>query len=128
MYFIYFVSAYSKRELLRYYGSAYLIIAVLETILFTIMGGNYTFRDIVINFSIWGVVWLVTCFTYPLFLKDADPTMLKLPKEFALLGYVIIIVVYYITYKKHKESLEKRVGRKLSFTQILDLYFPANPS
>ncbi|MHA1853793.1 MAG: hypothetical protein ACTSUF_09870 [Candidatus Heimdallarchaeaceae archaeon] len=122
------MSGYSKRELLRYYGSTYLIIAVLETVLFTIMGGNYTLRDIVINFSIWGVVWLVTCFTYPLFLKDADPSMLKLPKEFALLGYVIIVVAYYIAYKKHKGFLERRERKKLSFTQILDLYFPANNS
>lgn len=125
--YISIVSSYNKKDLKIYYGITYFIVAILETILFTVIGGTYTFRDIVVNFSIWGIVWLVTCFTYPLFIVDADPSMLALPGWVALFGYVIIIVAYYVAYRLHKRYVEKREGKQVSFVQILDLYFPATP-
>lgn len=115
---------FNKNELLLYYGSAYLIVAILETILFSAILGDWTFRIIMLNFSIWGIIWLVSMFAFPLFIVDADPTMLALSPYLSLLGYVIIIGVFYVTYRIHIHQLEKRTKKKLSFSKMMDLYFP----
>ena len=116
--------AFPKKDLLLYYGTAYLIVALLETILFLLIGGHYSFIDIVTVFSIWGIVWIITLFAYPLFLTDADPSKLNLSPYYALFGYVIIVIVYYIAYRWHKTKIEEKVGQKITITQLLDLYFP----
>jgi len=118
------VIAFPKKDLLLYYGTAYLIVALLETILFLLIGGHYSFIDIVTVFSIWGIVWIITLFAYPLFLTDADPSKLNLSPYYALFGYVIIVIVYYIAYRWHKTKIEEKVGQKITITQLLDLYFP----
>ncbi len=115
---------FNKNEFLLYYGSAYLVVAILETVLFSAILGDWTFRIIMLNFSIWGVIWLVSMFAFPLFIFDAEPTMLALSPYLSLLGYVIIIVVFYITYKIHIHQLEKRTKKKLNFSKMMDLYFP----
>jgi len=118
------VISFPKRDLVLYYGLSYIIVAILETILFLILGGRYSPRDIVISFSIWGIVWIVTMFAYPLFLIDANPTVLNASPYFALFGYVIIVLVYYIAYRLHKTKIEEKVGQKITLSQLLDLYFP----
>lgn len=118
------MTAFRKRELILYYGVAYLITAILETIWFTILIGSWTFRDIMLNFSMWGIIWLVSLFAYPMFFTDAQSSNLALSPYLALMGYVIIIVMYYLTYRFHKKNIETRVGKKLSFNKLIDLYFP----
>jgi hypothetical protein len=118
------VTDYSKKELLLYYGSAYIIIAILETILFSIIIGRWTFQDIFLNFSIWGITWLVTMFAFPMFFTDAKQANLAVNGYLALLGYVIIIGGYYLAYYLHTKSVEKRFGKKPTFRNIIDLYFP----
>ncbi|MFW9851402.1 MAG: hypothetical protein ACFFDS_00485 [Candidatus Thorarchaeota archaeon] len=115
---------YSKKELLLYYGSAYIIIAILETILFSIIIGRWSFYDIFLNFSIWGITWLVTMFAFPMFFTDAQQSTLALSGYLALIGYVIIIAGYYFAYYLHTKSVEKRFGKKPTFRNIIDLYFP----
>lgn len=118
------MTTFRKRELLLYYGVAYLITAVLETILFTLIIGSWTFRDIILNFSIWGIIWLVSLFAYPMFFTDANRAKIALNPYLSLLGYAIIILVYYLTYKLHKKNVEAHVNKKLSFNRLIDLYFP----
>ena len=117
---------YSKKELLLYYGSAYIIIAILETILFSIIIGRWSFQDIFLNFSIWGITWLVTMFAFPMFFTDANQSNLALNGYLALLGYVIIIAGYYLAYYLHSKSVEKRLGEKPTFRKMIDLYFPSS--
>ena len=101
-----------------------MITALLETLLFTTIHGNWTFRNIMVNFSIWGLIWLISMFAYPVFFIDAQAEKLALSPYLSLVGYVIIIVMFIVTYLLHKKVVEKRVGKKLSFPRILDLYFP----
>lgn len=115
---------YSKKELLLYYGSAYLIIAILETILFSIIIGRWSFLDIFLNFSIWGITWLVTMFAFPVFFTDAKQSSLAVSGYLALLGYVIIFGGYFLAYYLHTKSIEKRLGKKPTFRNVIDLYFP----
>ena len=117
---------YSKKELLLYYGSAYLIIAILETILFSIIIGRWSFQDIFLNFSIWGITWLVTMFAFPMFFTDAKQSSLAVSGYLALLGYVIIIGGFYLAYYLHTKSIEKRLGKKPTFRNVIDLYFPSS--
>ncbi len=115
---------YTKKEFFLIYGSTYMIIAILETILFTLIDGRWSFRDIILNFSIWGLIWLVSMFAYPVLFTSADPSKLQLSPYFALLGYVIIILCYYVAYQLHKRFLERTTGKKLHFSKLMDLYFP----
>ncbi|MBA7534251.1 hypothetical protein ES705_26497 [subsurface metagenome] len=101
-----------------------MITALLETLLFTAIHGSWTFRSIMVNFSIWGLIWLISMFAYPVFFIDAQAEKLALSPYLSLLGYAIIVVMFIITYLLHKNVVEKRVGKKLSFPRILDLYFP----
>lgn len=119
------MTAYSKKELLLYYGCAYLITAILETILFSIIIGRWSFLDIILNFSIWGITWLVTMFAFPVFFTDAKQSSLAASGYFALIGYVIIIAVFYLTYYLHTKSVEKRLEEKPTFRKLIDLYFPS---
>ena len=115
---------FRKRELILFYGVAYLITAILETIWFTILIGSYTFRDIMLNFSLWGITWLVSMFAFPLFFTDALSSNIALNPYLSLLGYAIIIVVFYLTYRYHKKVVEKRLEKELTFNKLIDLYFP----
>jgi len=118
------VTDFTKKELLKFYGLTYLIVALLETILFTSIHGDWSFRTLILNFSIWGLIWLVSMFAYPMFITDANPEMLKLSPYLSLLGYVLIFGGYYLAFRLHKRSVEKRIGKKLTFSRLLDLYFP----
>ncbi|MHA1222621.1 MAG: hypothetical protein ACTSP3_05070 [Candidatus Heimdallarchaeaceae archaeon] len=118
------MKSFRKRELLLFYGSAYLVIALLNALLFTTIIGNWTPHEFFLNFSIWGLIWLVSMFAYPMFFMDAKQENLALNGYLALLGYVTIVFVYIITYFIHKRQLEIRTEKKLSITKILDLYFP----
>ena len=113
-----------KRDLIVYYLGAYIFIAYLETIWFTILIGSWTFRDILLNFSMWGITWLVSLFAYPMFFTDANQARIALNPYFSLFGYVIIIAVFYLTFVIHKRSVEAHINKKISFTKLVDLYFP----
>ena len=114
---------FKKRELLYFYGSAYLIIAILETILFSLILGKWSGFDLFLTFSIWGLIWLVSMFAYPMFFTDANAELLVLNPYFTLFGYVIIIGVYVLAYFLHKRYVEKRLGKKISFSRLVDQYF-----
>ena len=114
---------FKRRELLYFYGSAYLIIAILETILFSLILGKWSGFDLLLTFSLWGLIWLVSMFAYPMFFTDARADMLALNPYFTLFGYAIIIGVYVLAYFLHKRSVEKRLGKKISFSRLIDLYF-----
>jgi hypothetical protein len=118
------VTELKKRDLLFFYGGAYLIIAILEGILFTLIIGSWDGIDVFFNFSVWGLSWLVTMFAYPMFFMDARQNLLALNGLLAILGYVLIIGGYILTYYLHKWYLEKKLNEELSFRKILDLYFP----
>jgi hypothetical protein len=119
------VTELKKLDLLFFYGGAYLIIAVLEGILFSSITGKWSGADALFNFSVWGLCWLVTMFAYPMFFMDARQSNLALNGQLALIGYVIIIVVYVLAYYLHKVYMKKKLNEdKLSFRKILDLYFP----
>ncbi|MHA2357276.1 MAG: hypothetical protein ACXABK_00720 [Candidatus Heimdallarchaeaceae archaeon] len=118
------MTEYRKRELLLYYGGAYMIIAILNAILFSSITGSWGGIDLLFTFSVWGLIWLITMFAYPMFFMNAQQDLLALPGGLAALGWVIIIAVYTATYFLHKRLLEKKEGTKLSFRKILDLYFP----
>ncbi len=117
------MTEFKRRELLYFYGSAYLIIAILETILFSIILGKWTGFDLLLTFSLWGLIWLVSMFAYPMFFTDARADLLAVNPYFTLFGYVIIIGVYVLAYFLHKRSVEKRLGKKISFSRLIDLYF-----
>jgi len=122
------VTEFRKRELLLFYGLGYLVIAILETILFTAIIGEWNFSKIFLNFSIWGIIWLVSMFAYPMFFLDANRSNLALNPYFVLAGYVIIILGYYFTYRFHLSYAEKRAAKKLNFSRLLNLYFPIKKS
>jgi len=113
-----------KKDLLKYYGGAYLLVAILETLLFTAIHGDWSFRSIILSFSIWGIIWLISMFAYPSLITDANYEMLALSPYLSLLGYVIIILVFYIVFRVHKQKVEKKLGKKLTFGKLMDLYFP----
>ncbi|NPD89112.1 MAG: hypothetical protein HGN29_10335 [Asgard group archaeon] len=114
-----------KRDLLFFYGGAYLVIAILEGILFTLIIGSWAGIDLLFNFSVWGLVWLISMFAYPMFFMDARDH-LALNGTLALLGYVIIIGGYILAYYLHKMYLTKKLNEDLSFKKVLDLYFPTS--
>ncbi len=113
-----------KRDLILFYGGAYLIIAYLETILFTSIIGVWSFKEILLNFSLWGIIWIVSLFAYPFFFTDSQSNLLALNPYFSLGGYVIIITMFYLTYRFHKSKVETFKGKKISFNKLIDLYFP----
>ena len=115
---------FRKREFLLYYGLAYLIIAIFETFLFTAIIGKWTLYDFFLNFSIWGIIWLVSLFAYPMFFTDAMTENLALDPLYALLGFYIIIAGLFLTYQLHIKIVEKRIGKELSFNKLMNLYFP----
>ena len=117
------MTEFKRRELLYFYGSSYLIIAILETILFSIILGKWSGFDLFLTFSLWGLIWLVSMFAYPMFFTDARADLLAVSPYFALFGYVIIIGVYILAYFLHKRNVEKRLGKKISFSKLVDLYF-----
>ena len=83
-----------KRDLLFFYGGAYLLIAILEGILFSVLTGRWGGTDSLFNFTVWGLSWLVTMFAYPMFFMDARQASLALNGWLAILGYVLIIGGY----------------------------------
>ncbi len=114
-----------KLDLLFFYGGAYLIIAILEGILFSSITGGWSGTDALFNFTVWGLVWLVSMFAYPMFLMDARQSDLALSGQLALLGYLIIIAGYILAYYLHKMYLKKKLNdEEISFRKIMDLYFP----
>ena len=119
---------YTTLELSLFYGSAYLIVALINTFLFAAIIGSWTGRDILLSFSMWGLIWLVSMFAYPMFFMDVYPERIALNGYYALFGYVVIIGVFVATYFLHKYILEKREGKKLKIAKILDLYFPRKKS
>ena len=119
---------FKKIELLLFYGGAYLITAILITILFLFIQGDYSTRNIILSFSMWGIIWLISMFAFPLFLSnEADNGSLPHNPKLALFAYLIIIVVFAITYFLHKNSIEKRTGEKVTISKIVNLYFPPPP-
>ncbi|MCG3216664.1 MAG: hypothetical protein KAS63_08060 [Candidatus Heimdallarchaeota archaeon] len=122
------MTEFKRRDLLIYYGSAYLITAILETILFSSILGKWSGIEILLTFSIWGIIWLVSMFAYPMFFTDARAETLALNPYLSLLGYVIILGVFVLTYYLNKRNAEKRLNKKLSFSRLVDLYFPAKKS
>ena len=76
----------------------------------------------------WGITWLVSMFGYPTFFLDADPATLALNPYLALLSYFIIIAGLFVTYQIHVKLLEKKLGKKLRISKVLNLYFPVKKS
>lgn len=114
-----------KRDLLFFYGGAYLIIAIFEGILFTSIVGSWAGVDVFFNFSVWGLCWLVSMFAYPMFFMDARQENLAMNGQYALFGYLIIVGIYVLTYYLHRMYLTKQLSEEnLSFRKMLDLYFP----
>jgi len=107
------------------YGSAYVIIAFILTFLFTAIIGEWTFSDFMLNFSMWGIIWIVSMFGYPMFFLDAGPTTLSMDPAFSVLAYFIIIAGLFITYQLHVKLLEKKLSKQLTISKILNMYFPA---
>jgi len=118
------VTEFKKRHLLLIYGLAYLLIAIILTFLFTAIIGEWTTREWFLNFSMWGLIWLVSMFGYPMFFLDADPTTLSLDPALSVLAYFIIIAGLFIAYQLHIKLLEKKLGRELHIGKVLNLYFP----
>ena len=106
------------------YGSAYVLIAFILAFLFTAIIGEWTFSAFILNFSMWGIIWIVSMFGYPMFFLDADPTTLSIDPAFSVLAYFIIIAGLFITYQFHVKLLEKKLGKELSIGKILNMYFP----
>ncbi len=106
------------------YGSAYVLIAFILTFLFTAIIGEWTFRGFILTFSMWGIIWIVSMFGYPMFFLDADSTTLSIDSAFSVLAYFIIIAGLFITYQLHVKLLEKKLGKELSIGKILNMYFP----
>lgn len=72
----------------------------------------------------WGIIWIVSMFGYPMFFLDADPTTLSIDPALSVLAYFIIIAGLFITYQLHVKIIEKKLGKELSIGKILNLYFP----
>ncbi|MCE7740036.1 MAG: hypothetical protein KAU62_01360 [Candidatus Heimdallarchaeota archaeon] len=118
------MTEFKKRHLLLIYGSAYVIIAFILTFLFTAIIGDWTFRGFILNFSMWGIIWIVSMFGYPMFFLDADPTTLSIDPAFSVLAYFVIIAGLFITYQLHVKTIENKLSKELSIGKILNLYFP----
>ena len=115
---------YKKRELLLFYGGAYLLIAILITVLFLVIHGNFSGTNILVTFSIWGIIWLISMFAYPMFISDVQPGLFAHDPLLILFGYAIIAVVLVGVFFIHKRFVEEKYGKKASFSRIIDLYFP----
>ncbi len=115
---------FRKRELLLFYGGAYLLIAILITGLFLFILGDFSFHNILVTFSIWGLIWLISMFAYPMFISDVNPDLLVNNPLLALFGYAIILVVLVGVFFLHKMVVANRYGKKVGFSKIIDLYFP----
>jgi len=122
------VTEFKKRHLLLIYGLGYLIIAFILAFLFTAIIGEWTAGAWFLNFSMWGLIWLVSMFGYPMFFLDADPHTLAMNPYFSFLAYFIIIAGLFITYQIHVKLLEKKLGKKLRIGKVLNLYFPVKKS
>lgn len=72
----------------------------------------------------WGIIWIVSMFGYPMFFLDADPTALSIDPAFSVLAYFVIIAGLFITYQLHVKIIEKKLGKELSIGKILNMYFP----
>jgi len=118
------VTEFKKRHLLLIYGSAYVLIAFILAFLFTAIIGEWTFSAFILNFSMWGIIWIVSMFGYPMFFLDADPTALSIDPAFSVLAYFVIIAGLFITYQLHVKIIEKKLSKELSIGKILNLYFP----
>jgi len=118
------VTDFRKRELLLFYGGAYLLIAILITVLFLFILGDFSFHNILVTFSIWGLIWVISMFAYPMFISDVNPDLLVNNPLLALFGYAIILVVFVGVYFLHKMFVTNRYGKKVGFSKIIDLYFP----
>ncbi len=115
---------FKKRELLLFYGGAYLLIAILITVLFLFILGDFSSHNILVTFSIWGLIWLISMFAYPMFINDVNSDLFAYNPLLALFGYAIIIVVLVGVFFLHKMVVEKRYGKKVGFSKLIDLYFP----
>ena len=112
------------RELLLFYGGAYLLISVLITVLFLIIQGDYSGNNILVTFSIWGIIWLISMFAFPVFISDADASLFAQEPILVLFGYAIILIVVIGIYFLHKLFVQKKYGKKVGFSKIINLYFP----
>jgi hypothetical protein len=119
------VTDFKKRELLLFYGGAYLLIAILITVLFLFILSDFSLHNILVTFSIWGLIWLISMFAYPMFINDVNSNFLAYNPLLALFGYAIIIVVLVGVFFLHKMVVEKRYEKKVGFSKLIDLYFPS---
>ncbi|MCG3258574.1 MAG: hypothetical protein H7644_02410 [Candidatus Heimdallarchaeota archaeon] len=106
------------------YGSAYVLIAFILAFLFTAIIGEWTFSAFILSFSMWGIIWIVSMFGYPMFFLDADPATFSIDPAFSVLAYFVIIAGLFITYQLHVKIIEKKLGKELSIGKILNMYFP----
>ncbi len=63
-------------------------------------------------------------FAFPMFISDVRSDLFVHDPLLILFGYAIIIVVLVGVYFLHKYFVEKRYGKKVGFSKIIDLYFP----
>lgn len=63
-------------------------------------------------------------FAYPMFINDVNSDSFAYNPLLALFGYAIIIVVLVGVFFLHKMVVEKRYGKKVGFSKLIDLYFP----
>ncbi len=101
-----------------------MLIAILITVLFLFVLGDFSFHNILVTFSIWGLIWLISMFAYPMFISDVNPDLLALNPLLSLFGYVIILVVLVGVFFLHKMVVSNRYGDKVGFSKLIDLYFP----
>ncbi len=118
------MTEFKKRHLLLIYGLAYLVIGIILTFLFTAIIGEWTTRGWFLNFSMWGLIWIVAMFGYPMFFLDADPTTLSLDPALSILAYFIIVAGLFLSYQLHVKVLERKLGKELHIGKVLNLYFP----
>jgi 4-amino-4-deoxy-L-arabinose transferase-like glycosyltransferase len=118
------VTDFKKKELLFFYGGAYLLIAILITVLFLFILGDFSLHNILVTFSIWGLIWLISMFAFPMFISDVNSNFFAYNPLLALFGYAIIIVVLVGVFFLHKMVVEKRHEKKVGFSKLIDLYFP----
>ena len=72
----------------------------------------------------WGIIWIVSMFGYPMFFLDANPNALSIDPAFSVLAYFVIIAGLFITYQLHVKTIENKLSKELSIGKILNLYFP----
>jgi len=63
-------------------------------------------------------------FAYPMFINDVNSDLFANNPSLALFGYAIIFVVLVAVFFLHKMIVEKRYGKKVGFSKLIDLYFP----